>query len=251
MKNQKVYIITGISGSGKTTVIQAFEDASFYCIDNMPMELVPKVLELPIGDHPDVLGAAFVMDMRSKTFIKTFVSGLSALQEMDITPEIIFLEASTDTLVKRFSQTRRHHPLNDGKNLLDSILAEKKSMAAIRKLAHHIIDTTDTNVHKLKSKILALVAEDTGSTSLMKLNILSFGYKYGIPVDADIVMDLRFLPNPYFVPELKNQDGESDGVRTFVMDNLETQNFLKNITILLTTSFLCIKKKIRHILHLP
>ena len=227
MKNQKVYIITGISGSGKTTVIQAFEDASFYCIDNMPMELVPKVLELPLGAHPKVQGAAFVMDMRSKTFITTFVSGLSSLEEMGITPEIIFLEASTKTLVKRFSQTRRHHPLNEGNSLLESIQAEKKSMAAIRKLAHHIIDTTDTNVHKLKSKILGLVAEDTGCVSLMKLNILSFGFKYGIPVDGDIVMDLRFLPNPYFVPELKNQDGESDGVRTFVLETPETQSFLK------------------------
>jgi len=227
MENLKVYIITGISGSGKTTVAQAFEDASFYCIDNMPMALVPKVLELPLGENTKVKGAAFVMDMRSKTFTNTFVSGVSALEEMGVSPIIIFLEADTRTLVKRFSQTRRHHPLDDGKNLLDSIRAEKQGMASIRKLAHQIIDTSDSNVHQLKAKIMDLVSTDTGAGNFMKLNIMSFGYKYGIPVDADIVMDLRFLANPYFVPELKAHNGESDAVKAFVLENPETKIFLQ------------------------
>lgn len=222
-----MYIITGISGSGKTTVAQAFEDASFYCIDNMPMALVPKVLELPLGENTKVKGAAFVMDMRSKTFTNTFVSGVSALEEMGVSPIIIFLEADTRTLVKRFSQTRRHHPLDDGKNLLDSIRAEKQGMASIRKLAHQIIDTSDSNVHQLKAKIMDLVSTDTGAGNFMKLNIMSFGYKYGIPVDADIVMDLRFLANPYFVPELKAHNGESDAVKAFVLENPETKIFLQ------------------------
>nr|WP_321400291.1 RNase adapter RapZ [uncultured Desulfobacter sp.] len=227
MENLKVYIITGISGSGKTTVAQAFEDASFYCIDNMPMELVPKVLELPLGESTKVKGAAFVMDMRSKTFINTFVSGVSALEEMGFSPVIIFLEADTQTLVKRFSQTRRHHPLGDETNLLDSIRSEKQEMAAIRKLAHQIIDTSNFNVHQLKAKIQRLVSNDTGVENFMKLNVMSFGYKYGIPVDADIVVDLRFLANPYFVPELKAHNGESDAVKTFVLENAETKTFLK------------------------
>lgn len=227
MADLKVYIITGISGSGKTTVAQAFEDASFYCIDNMPMELVPKVLELPIGESSKVNGAAFVMDMRSKTFINTFVSGLSALEEMGVSPVIIFLEADIQTLVKRFSQTRRHHPLDDGKNLLDSIRTEKQSMASIRKLAHHTIDTSHFNVHQLKAKIQYLVSQDTGSKTFMKLHIMSFGYKYGIPVDADIVVDVRFLANPYFVPELRPHTGESDAVKAFVLENPETKTFLK------------------------
>ena len=227
MEDLKVYIITGISGSGKTTVAQAFEDASFYCIDNMPMELVPKVLELPLGANTKVKGAAFVMDMRSKTFLTTFVSGVSALEEMGVAPVIIFLEADTQTLVKRFSQTRRHHPLDNGKSLLESIQAEKQSMACVRKLAHRIIDTTNFNVHQLKGQILDLVCKDTGCENVMKLNIMSFGYKYGIPVDADIVVDLRFLANPYFVPELKPHNGESDAVKTFVLENPETKTFLK------------------------
>ncbi len=227
MENLKVYIITGISGSGKTTVAQAFEDASFYCIDNMPMALVPKVLELPLGESTKVKGAAFVMDMRSKTFLSTFVSGVSAIEDMGLSPVIIFLEADTQTLVKRFSQTRRHHPLGDEKNLLDSIRSEKQGMAAIRKLAHRIIDTSNFNVHQLKAEIQSLVSKDIGSENFMKLNIMSFGYKYGIPVDADIVVDLRFLANPYFVPELKAHNGESDAVKAFVLENGETKTFLK------------------------
>ena len=227
MEDLKVYIITGISGSGKTTVAQAFEDASFYCIDNMPMELVPKVLELLLGESAKVKGAAFVMDMRSKTFLNTFVSGVSALEEMGVSPVIIFLEADTQTLVKRFSQTRRHHPVGDKKNLLESIKSEKQGMAAIRKLAHQIIDTSNFNVHQLKAEIQNLVSKETGFENFMKLNIMSFGYKYGIPVDADIVVDLRFLANPYFVPELKAHDGESDAVKAFVLENPETKTFLK------------------------
>lgn len=227
MDNLKVYIITGISGSGKTTVAQAFEDAAFYCIDNMPMELVPKVLELPLRENPKVKGAAFVMDMRSKSFLNTFVSGVSALEEMGLSPVIIFLEADNQTLVKRFSQTRRHHPLGDEKSLLDSIKSEKQGMAAIRKFAHRIIDTSNFNVHQLKAEILNMVSKDIGFENAMKLNIMSFGYKYGIPVDADIVVDLRFLANPYFVPELKAHDGESDAVKSFVLENAETKTFLE------------------------
>ncbi len=227
MKPQKVYILTGISGSGKSTAIQAFEDASFYCVDNMPMELLPKVLELPFKDHPQVKGSAFVMDMRSKTFIQNFVSGISALEEMGIFPTIIFLEAGVSTLVTRFSQTRRHHPLDHEKSLLDSIKSEKQTMQTIRQLAHHIIDTSTYNVHQLKSIILDLVLDKESSINLMRLNILSFGYKYGIPMDADLVMDLRFLTNPYFVPELKNQDGESEAVKNYVLSNLETKTFLE------------------------
>jgi UPF0042 nucleotide-binding protein len=226
MEPQKVYIITGISGSGKSTAIQAFEDASYYCIDNMPMELVPKVLELPFKDHPTVKGSAFVMDMRSKTFIKSFVSGISMLEEMGITPTIIFLEADVKTLVNRYSQTRRHHPLDQEKSLLDSIHSEKKTMAPIRKLAHHVIDTSSYNVHKLKSQILDLIL-DNKNVSLMRLNILSFGYKYGIPLDANLVVDVRFLANPYFVPELKPMDGESEAVKSYVLEDPETKTFLQ------------------------
>jgi UPF0042 nucleotide-binding protein len=226
MEHQRVYIITGLSGSGKSTAIQAFEDAAFYCVDNMPMELIPKFLELPFKETPKLKGTAFVMDMRSKNFIQNYGSGISAIEDLGISPEIIFLDTDVDTLLKRYSQTRRHHPVGHEKSLMDSIRSEKKSMQSIKQVAHHIIDTTTYNVHQLKSVVLDLIHDGKKSISLMKLNILSFGFKYGIPNDADLVMDLRFLANPYFVPELKNLDGESAAVKGFIMANPETKIFL-------------------------
>lgn len=224
---QKVYIITGLSGSGKTTTIQAFEDASFYCVDNMPMELLPKFLDLPLKESPDIKGLAFVMDMRSKNFISNYAPGICAIEGTGISPRIIFLEADVDTLLKRFSQTRRQHPLSNEKSLLDNIKLERNLMMPIKQTAHHLIDTTSLNVHQLKSRILDLIHDGDKAVSLTKINIISFGFKYGIPNDADLVMDMRFLANPYFVPELKNQDGESDAVKHFVLSQNETRFFLE------------------------
>jgi RNase adapter protein RapZ len=227
MKTLPVFIITGLSGSGKTTAMQAFEDASFYCVDNMPMELVPKFLELPFKQSPELKGIAFVMDMRSKTFAANYTAGICAIEGLGFSLEIIFLEAQVDTLVKRFSQTRRQHPLSDNKSLLESIHSEISLMGPIKLTAHHIIDTSALNVHQLKSAILALISNGKENLSLMKINVMSFGFKYGIPADADLVMDLRFLANPYFDLQLKNLDGESEAVRQFVLSNPETTIFLE------------------------
>ncbi len=223
---QKVYIITGLSGSGKSTAIQAFEDASFYCVDNMPMELLPKFLDLPLKENPDIKGLAFGMDMRSKDFISNYAPGICTLEGMEISPQTIFLEASVDTLLKRYSQTRRQHPVSGEKSLLDNIKFEKEMMRPIKQTARHIISTTGLNVHQLKAQILDLIHEGK-KVSMTKINILSFGFKYGIPSDADLVMDMRFLANPYFVPELKALDGESEAVRDFVLSNNETKLFLE------------------------
>lgn len=228
MKN--VYIITGLSGSGKTTAIQAFEDASFYCVDNMPLELLPKFLDLPLKENPDIKGCAFVMDMRSKDFISSYTPGICAIEALGITPNIIFLEADIDTLVKRFSQTRRQHPLTDGKTLLDNIKIEKKKLDPIKLTAQQVIDTTTLNVHQLKSKILKLIHNGDSDASLTQINISSFGFKYGIPNDADLVVDMRFLANPYFVPELKHRDGENPAVQDFVLSNMEAKQFLDKYT---------------------
>ncbi|MBU8849298.1 MAG: RNase adapter RapZ [Desulfobacterales bacterium] len=224
---QKVYIITGLSGSGKTTAVQAFEDALFYCVDNMPIELLPRFLNLPLKDNSEVKGLAVVMDMRSKSFISNYASGLRSIQDSGMSVQIIFLEATVDTLLKRFSQTRRNHPVTNEKSLLDSIKLEKKLMGPVKQTAHHIINTTDFNVHQLKSRILDLIRKGDKSISLTKINIVSFGFKYGIPNEADLVMDMRFLTNPYFIPELKNQDGESKAVKQFILSNKETQTFLE------------------------
>ena len=224
---EKIYIITGLSGSGKTTAIQAFEDASYYCVDNMPMELLPKFLKLPMQENPTIKGLAFVMDLRSKNFISNYPTGICAIEALGLSVEIIFLEANVNTLLKRFSATRRHHPVTSQKSLLDSIKFEKNIMQPIKQTAHHIIDTTSFNVHELKSKILNLIHGQDKPFCLTKINIVSFGFKYGIPNDADLVMDMRFLTNPYFEPKLKNLDGESKAVKEFVLSNRETKTFLE------------------------
>ncbi|MCF6245818.1 MAG: RNase adapter RapZ [Desulfobacula sp.] len=224
---QKVYIITGLSGSGKTTAIQAFEDASFYCVDNMPIELLPKFLDLPLKENPDIKGLAFVMDMRSKNFVSNYEPEMNVVRELGFTPKIIFLEADIDTLQKRYSQTRRQHPIFKEKNLLESIKREAQMMMPIKKTAHSIINTTKLNIHQLKSKILTLIHDGDTNFNLTKINIISFGFKYGVPRDADLVMDMRFLANPYFIAELKNQDGESKAVKKFILSNQETKIFLE------------------------
>ena len=224
---QKVYIITGLSGSGKTTAIQAFEDASFYCVDNMPIELLPKFLDLPLKEHPDIKGFVFVMDLRSKDFISSYGPGICTLEERGISPRIIFLEADEATLFKRYSETRRQHPVSNEKSLLDSIKREKDMMLPIKQTAHHIINTTGFNTHQLKSQILNLINDGCTVSCLIKINVVSFGFKYGTPNDADLIVDMRFLSNPYFVPELKPLDGESEAVRKFLLSNPETTIFLK------------------------
>ena len=233
MKHLPVYIITGLSGSGKTTAMQAFEDASFYCVDNMPLELVPRFLELPFKESPDISGIAFVMDMRSRTFATHYTAGISAIEALGISPEIIFLEADVDTLIKRFSQTRRQHPVSGKKSLLESIHSEIEALNLIKSTAHHLIDTSRLSVHQLKTAILDLISRGSDHPARMKINVLSFGYKYGIPMDADLVIDMRFLANPYFEADLKHLDGESSAVKDFVLYNPETRTFLKKFTHLL------------------
>ncbi len=227
MEHLKVYIITGLSGSGKTTAIQAFEDASFYCVDNMPMQLLPKFLSLPLEENHHLKGFAFVMDMRSRNFLKDYAAGIGALQDQGISPVIIFLEAGEEALLSRFSQTRRQHPLSGEKSLLDSIRLEKRMMESIKRSASIVINTTPFNVHQLKSRIMDLVLKHGDDRMLMKVNVLSFGFKYGLPSEADMVADMRFLANPYFVPALKNLDGESPRVRDFVLATPEAGTFLE------------------------
>ena len=227
MRIQRLFIITGLSGSGKSTAMAAFEDAGFYCVDNMPMALLTKFLDLPMKNDHRIKGFAFVMDMRASDFIVIYSSIVDSLRETGYHPEVIFLEADEDTLLKRYSQTRRHHPIFHKKSLMESIKSEKDKMLTIKMNSGIIIDTTNYNVHQLKSKILRIIKRNTEITSLMKINVLSFGFKYGIPHDADLVVDMRFLLNPFFIPELKDKDGESNDVKQFVMNDKNTDIFLK------------------------
>lgn len=235
MKDQKIFIITGISGSGKSTAMAAFEDSGYYCVDNMPMPLLPKFLDLPLQDDPKIKGFAFVMDMREKHFVTHYSIIIDRIQEKGFHPVTIFLDADENTLIKRFSQTRRHHPISHDASLTENIRSEKKEMLTIKNSSNIIIDTSMYNPHKLKAEILSIAMDNTPGTPpvFMKTNIISFGFKYGIPRDADLVVDMRFITNPYFIPSLKNLDGESDGVKKFVLSRSETKAFLdKYITLL-------------------
>jgi len=225
-KHIKITIITGLSGSGKTTAINALEDAGFFCIDNLPVILLPRFLKLKSKANSEVPKLALVMDLREREFLQQYPKIFQDLSEEGYRFEIIFLEASTETLLRRYSQTRRKHPLSEGKSLLEGIEAEQEALKGLRNLADLIIDTSNYNVHQLKEIILTHALKEVPEKR-MKTYILSFGYKHGIPYDADIVIDVRCLPNPHFVEELKNLNGTSREVKQFMDGQEETQQFLK------------------------
>ena len=226
VKNLKIFIITGLSGSGKSTAIAAFEDAGFYCVDNMPVALLPKFLKLPIKHSNEIKGLAFVMDLREKEFLSKYRSVFDSIKQSGGSFEILYLEADEDILLQRFSQTRRHHPLSHGKTLVDSIRIEKERLHDLKAASDRIINTSRVNVHELKAIILD-IALKSKNNSPMNIYILSFGYKFGIPADADLIIDVRFLTNPFFKPELRNLDGENEKVRNFVLKNRATKTFMK------------------------
>jgi len=225
VKNKRICIITGLSGSGKSTAVAALEDAGFYCVDNMPVDLLPKFLELPIERDSEIAGIALVMDLREKGFLDKYRSIFDRLTQNGYNFEILFLEAEEAILVQRYSTTRRQHPLSPGKRLLEGIRAEKKQLEDLRAAADLVINTSKFNVHELKSKIRE-IARRSKKLAPMRINVLSFGFKYGIPSDADLIMDVRFLVNPYFIPDLKELDGETQETKAFVLENPETQTFM-------------------------
>ncbi len=226
MKNIKIIIITGLSGSGKSTAIDALEDAGFFCMDNLPVILLPKFLELRTETGSEITKLAFVMDLRERDFLLRYPDIFTKLKEEGYLFEILFLEASTEALLRRYSQTRRKHPLSEEKSLLEGIQAEREGLKGLREIADHIIDTSNYNVHELKESILNHVEKAVPAKG-MKIYILSFGFKYGTPHDADLVIDVRFLPNPYFVQELKNLDGTSPRVQKYMDRWNETHIFIK------------------------
>lgn len=225
MKKFKIIIITGYSGSGKSTAMAAFEDAGFYCVDNMPVDLLPKFLELPIESDSEITGLAFVMDLRERGFLSKYSSIFNSLRQKKYYFKILFLEADEKILLQRFSQTRRPHPLSHNKSLIDGIRDEKEKLKDLRVAADKVINTSNLNIHELKAIILD-IAEKSKALVLMRINIMSFGFKFGIPHDADAVMDVRFLTNPYFVPELKSLDGKDEKIKNYVLNNKITRTFL-------------------------
>jgi RNase adapter protein RapZ len=225
-KSIRLVVITGLSGSGKSTALKAFEDIGFFCIDNLPATLLPKFLELRDEISREVIKVALVMDLRGKDFLAKFPKIFQEVKRKGYAIEVLFLKAEEEALIRRFSQTRRHHPLGDHRTLSGTIRLERKKMEPIKRLATYCLDTTPLNVHQLREEILRLFSK-TAAPAKMIINLISFGYKYGLPNEADIVMDVRFLPNPYFVTELKEMDGNQKPVIDYIMKWKETKIFLK------------------------
>lgn len=226
-KNIRLVVITGLSGSGKSTALKAFEDIGFFCIDNLPATLLPRFLELRDEISREVIKIALVMDLRGKDFLAKFPKIFQEIKRKGYVIEVLFLEAEEEALVRRFSQTRRHHPLGDHRTLSGTIRLERKKMEPIKKLATYCLDTSQLNVHQLREEILRLFSK-VAQPAKMTMNLISFGYKYGLPNEADIVMDVRFLPNPFFVTELKEMDGNQKPVIDYIMKWKETKIFLKS-----------------------
>ncbi len=225
MNKSKIIIVTGLSGSGKSTALAALEDAGFYCVDNMPVLLLPDFLKLPQVCEPAGVGFAFGMDLREKSFLSAYKTIFEDIRSQGFDLEIIFLEADEEILLRRYSQTRRHHPIACGEGILDAIRSEYRLMAVLRKSAEYVLNTSRFNVHELKAAINN-IAKNLIKLAPMRIQVLSFGFKNGIPGDADLVIDVRFLVNPYFVPALKDLDGESVTVKQFVLENEDARLFL-------------------------
>lgn len=226
LQRTKVVIISGLSGSGKSTAIKALEDVGFFCVDNLPVLLLPKFLELRAESHSEISKLALVMDIREKDFVSSYSEVLETLGKGGYQFEILFLEASDESLLRRYSETRMQHPLGKGQRLSEAIRNERQQLEGLKQIADKVIDTSHYNVHELKTVILGHVLKAV-QTGHLQVNVLSFGFKYGIPHEADLIIDVRFLPNPYFVSELRGLDGTASEVREFVERGKETQVFLE------------------------
>lgn len=225
MRQKNVIIVTGCSGSGKSTALSTFEDTGFYCVDNMPIHLVRDYLSNLKEVPPKLAGWAFVMDLRDGQFLGGYGDLCRHLNNAGYQVNILFLDSDEQVLIRRYSQTRRRHPLGDGGRLVAAIRNEKKLLRQIRQEAHHVIDTTHFSVHELKFAIVQIAQKYT-AISGMSVNVVSFGFKHGAPPDADMIVDVRFLANPYFVPKLQSKSGESKAVQAFVLNDPETDRFL-------------------------
>jgi UPF0042 nucleotide-binding protein len=223
-----VLIITGVSGSGKSTVLRALEDIGYFCVDNLPLRLLPPFLREQARSHHEGRKIALVMDVRTEGFLQNYARVFRRLKKQGYQLHLIFLEADEATLIRRFSQTRRQHPLADQESISHALREERRSLAGLRRLAHRIIDSSFYSPHQLREVIQAEYSELT-PRQRMALHLISFAYKNGIPPEADLVLDVRFLPNPFFVEDLKPLTGNDPRVRDYVLGQQETQTFLQHL----------------------
>lgn len=217
-----------MSGSGKSTALRAFEDMGYYCVDNLPIALLPDFLSLTENSTEIPTRVALVMDVREKGFLDQYGSIFSQVKNQGFHLEILFLDASDNILVQRFSQTRRKHPLQQKGDILEAISQERRRLRGLREFADNYIDTSNRNVHQLRQIVLDMYSFREDLTRPL-IHVISFGFKYGVPADASLVLDVRFLPNPYFVPELRPLSGLDQRIYDFVHHKEQTKAFLKHL----------------------
>ena len=228
-----IIIITGLSGSGKSLAIRALEDNGFFCVDNLPALLIPKFIDLCQGYQEEIRRIALGVDLRGGAqFLQALPQVLSDMRNASHHVQVVFFDASDDVLLRRFSETRRPHPLAGEGSIQDGISLEREALQSIRALADKVIDTSDFNVHQLKREMEQQFCQ-APQARRMSLFFTSFGYKFGIPHDTDMILDVRFLPNPYFVNELRPRSGLESEVKEYVLGNVETRMFLDRLYALL------------------
>ena len=222
-------IVTGMSGGGKSTAMKMLEDAGFYCADNMPVALIDKFAELLAMPNSGIQKAALGLDVRADQSFKDIKKIIASLQASQYSVEVLFLESSDQVLLKRYKETRRVHPLSSDGDIMQGIMAERQLLASIRETADYVIDTTNLLTRELKVELERIFVNNEKYNSLM-INIMSFGFKHGIPQDADLVFDVRFLPNPFYLDELKHKTGLDKEVQDYVMAYSEAHEFLDKLS---------------------
>ena len=228
---RQLVILTGLSGSGKGSVLKTFEDLGFYCVDNLPVALIPTFSVLYVEGAGEIGRAALLVDAREGEEIEK-LPGIYRALSSEHPATLVFIEASDEALLRRFSETRRPHPLGGNLSIAEGIREERRRMAPIRRLADHVIDTTKFNVHELRQFIIGRFQNPDRRPLLV--SVVSFGYRYGIPTDADLVFDVRFLPNPHFVPRLRPFSGKDPKVARYIRSFPQTGEFLRRLESLLS-----------------
>jgi UPF0042 nucleotide-binding protein len=224
-------IITGLSGAGRSAAAKCFEDLGFFVVDNLPPELIGTLVELGSRSEGAITRLAVVMDVRSRAFSKDLRSVIRDLADRRMRPGVLFLEARDDVLVRRFENVRREHPMQGNGRLIDGIAAERELLRGLRDEADLVIDTSDRSVHELRRSIESAFTGTSGERRpTLRATVVSFGYKYGLPVDADLVVDVRFLPNPHWIPELRDLTGQDPSVRDYVLSQEGADEFLDRYT---------------------
>ncbi|MGC8604588.1 MAG: RNase adapter RapZ [Desulfomonilaceae bacterium] len=227
MSQRKIVIVTGLSGSGKSTVARTLEDLGYFCVDNLPVDLAPKLIELMDTGGTELQKIALTIDLRQRKFFPRYSEILDSLKLRDTSLEILFLDARDEVLIRRYSETRRQHPLAIDGSIIDGIKKERYELKEIKDRAYRIIDTSDISVHELRDDIKKIYADVSAGELQIQINAFSFGK--GIPLESDLVLDVRFLPNPFFVDKLRDKDGRDSKVSEWILAKPLTGDFLEKI----------------------